>query len=208
RSQQHSDEFPEVNSAFIRFNKDLSTPSIALAIKAQAPPSWTLKQGTTAADIIWSNVSISWWQQIIQTAFVYSLAAALTIGFTLPVAITGSLSQIGYLTYVVPWLRQLESLPSWALATIQGVLPLAILSFITAMVPSVLRLLANMQGLHSRQRVENYVQVYYFSFLFVQVFLTVLLSASVTTIIGQLPDTVEAIPTLLAQNLPKALPDL
>ena len=204
RSQQHSDEFPEMNSAFVRFNKDLSTPSIALAIKAQAPPSWTFKQGTTAADIIWSNVSISWWQQIIQTAFVYSLAAALTLGFALPVAIAGSLSQIGYLTYVVPSLRRLESLPSWALATIQGVLPLAILSLITAMVPSVLRLLANMQGLHSRQRVENYVQIYYFSFLFVQVFLTVSLSAGITTIIGQLPDTVEAIPTLLAQNLPKA----
>jgi hypothetical protein len=204
RSQQHFDEFPEVNSAFVRFNKDLSAPSITLAIKAQAPPSWTLKQGTTAGDIIWSNVSISWWQKIIQTAFVYSLAAALTLGFALPVAITGSLSQIGYLTYVVPWLRRLESLPSWALATIQGVLPLAILPLITAMVPSVLRLLANMQGLHSRQRVENYVQIYYFSFLFVQVFLTVSLSAGITTIIGQLPDTVEAIPTLLAQNLPKA----
>jgi hypothetical protein len=100
-----------VNSAFVRFNKDLSAPSITLAIKAQAPPSWTLKQGTTAGDIIWPNVSISWWQKIIQTAFVYSLAAALTLGFALPVAITGSLSQIGYLTYVVPWLRRLESLP-------------------------------------------------------------------------------------------------
>ncbi|KFY03348.1 hypothetical protein O988_01543 [Pseudogymnoascus sp. VKM F-3808] len=139
-----------------------------------------------------------------QQHFVYSLAAALTLGFALPVAITGLLSQIGYLTYVVPWLRQLKSLPSWALATIQGILPLAILSLITAMVPSILRLLANMQRLHSRQGVENYVQIYYFSFLFVQVFLTVSLSAGITTIIGQVPDTVEAIPTLLAQNLPKA----
>ena len=72
------------------------------------------------------------------------------------------------------------------------------------MVPSVVRLLANMKGLHSRQRVENYVQIYYFSFLFVQLFLTVSLSAGITTIIGQLRDTVEAIPTLLGQNLPKA----
>jgi hypothetical protein len=204
RSQEHPNEFPKVNSAFVRFNKDLSTPSITLAIKAQTPPSWTLKQGTTAADIIWSNVSISWWQQLIRTALVYSLVAAFTLGFALPVAITGSLSQIGYLAYVVPWLRRLESLPSWVIATIQGVLPSAMLSLITAMVPSVLRLLANMQGLHSRQGVEKCVQIYYFSFLFVQVFLTVSLSAGITTIIGQLPDTVEAIPTLLAQNLPKA----
>lgn len=51
-SQEHPDEFPEINSAFVRFNNDLSAPFITLAIKAQTPPSWTLKQGTTAADTI------------------------------------------------------------------------------------------------------------------------------------------------------------
>lgn len=79
----------------------------------------------------------------------YSLATALTIGFALPVAIAGSLSQIGYLTYAVLWLRRLELLLSWALATIQGALPPTILSLITAIVPGVLCILANMQQLHS-----------------------------------------------------------
>ena len=72
------------------------------------------------------------------------------------------------------------------------------------MVPVVLRFLANAQGLYSRQDVENHVQFYYFAFLFVQVFLTVSLSAGITTIIGELEYTIEAIPTVLAQNLPKA----
>jgi hypothetical protein len=78
------------------------------------------------------------------------------------------------------------------------------LSLITAMMPVVFRLIANMQGLHSRQAVENNAQIYYFAFLFIQVFLTVSLSAGITTIIGELSVSIKAVPAVLAQNLPKA----
>ena len=44
----------------------------------------------------------------------------------------------------------------------------------------------------------------YFTFLFVHVFLTGSLSAGVTTIFGELTDTIGAVPAVLAQNLPKA----
>jgi hypothetical protein len=89
-------------------------------------------------------------------------------------------------------------------AIIQGVLPPTILALITAAVPGALRLLTNIQGHYSRQVTENYVQIYYFTFLFIQVFLTVSLSAGITTILGELIVTVQAIPAILTQNLPKA----
>jgi len=204
RDQRHPNKFPLMNSAFVQFNNRVITPLAALALKARIPPTWTLKHRTTADDMIWSNISISWWQQCIRTAIVYFLNVLLTLGFSFPVAIVGSLSQIVYLANVVLGLRWVGALPSWLLAVIQGVLPPAILTLITAMVPVVLRFLANAQGLDSRQAVENHVQLYYFAFLFVQVFLTVSLSAGITTIIGELEYTIEAIPTVLAQNLPKA----
>lgn len=202
--QLHPNEFPPVNSAFVYFNKMLSTPLATLALKARVPPTWTLKQGTTANDIIWRNVSISWWQQCIRTAIVYFFVALLTLGFAFPVTIIGSLSQIEYLVNVVSWLRWMDSLPSWLMAVIQGVLPPAMLALITTAVPVAFRLLANMQGHHSRQVVENRVQIYYYTFLFVQVFLTVSLSAGITTIIGDLADKITSTPAVLAQNLPKA----
>ncbi len=98
----------------------------------------------------------------------------------------------------------MDSLPSWLMAVIQGVLPPAMLALITTAVPVAFRLLANMQGHHSRQVVENRVQIYYYTFLFVQVFLTVSLSAGITTIIGDLADKITSTPAVLAQNLPKA----
>jgi hypothetical protein len=87
---------------------------------------------------------------------------------------------------------------------IQGVLPPAMLGLVTAAVLVAFRLLANAQGLYSRQAIENHVQIYYFTFLFVQVFLTVSLSAGITTIVGQLSATVQAMPGVLTQNLAKA----
>jgi hypothetical protein len=202
--QLHPTEFPPTNSAFVYFNGMLSTPLAALALKARVPPTWTLKQGTRANDIIWHNVSISWWQQCIRTAVVYFFVALLILGFAFPVIIIGSISQIKYLVNVVSWLRWMNSLPSWFMAVIQGVLPPAMLTLITTAVPVALRLLVHIQGHHSRQVVENHVQIYYYTFLFVQVFLTVSLSAGITTIIEDLAEKITSTPAVLAQNLPKA----
>jgi hypothetical protein len=78
------------------------------------------------------------------------------------------------------------------------------LGVVTAIVPVAIRLLTNIQGLHSHQAVENYVQIYYFAFLFIQVFLAVSLSAGITTTIREMLDSFKAVPAVLAQNLPKA----
>lgn len=204
RDQKHPENFPQTNSAFVHFNRRIPTQLAALALKTRIPPSWTLKHGTTENDTVWRNVSISWWQQCTRTGIVYLLAAVVILGFAFPVAIIGSLSQIEYLANIAPWLQWMGALPNWLIAAIQGVLPPVMLGAVTAMVPVTLRLLANMQGLHSRQAIENSVQIYYFAFLFVQVFLTASLSAGITTIVGELTDSIEVVPAVLAQNLPKA----
>lgn len=200
--QQHPQRFPQANSAFVCFNEPISKQLTALVLKAKVPPSWTLKRGNSPSDIIWHNVPTSWWQQFIRTATVFLLVATLTIGFAFPIIIIGSLSQISYLANVAPWLQWIGTLPQWLVATIQGVLPPVLLAVVTLLVPVAMRLLPTVEGLHSRQATENHVQVYYF--LFVQVFLNVSLSAGITTILGELSYTVDAIPAVLAQNLPKA----
>ena len=77
-------------------------PLTALALKTRIPPSWTLKHGTLPDDTIWQNVSVSWWQQFIRAAVTYLTVTALTLGFAIPVTVTGSFSQIKYLANVAP----------------------------------------------------------------------------------------------------------
>lgn len=94
-------------------------------------------------------------------------------------------SQVTYLTRVLPWLEPFNSLPSVIIGTLQGFAPQAALTILTALLPLLIRLLAHRQGLVLGYDIELSVQNSYFWFLFLQVFLTVSVSSSLTTIIRQ-----------------------
>ncbi len=75
---------------------------------------------------------------------------------------------------------------------------------LTALLPLVLRIITAWQGLSTETAVELSLQKYYFAFLFVQNFLTVSLSSSITAIAQDLLHGLNSAPALLAGNLPKA----
>ena len=202
--QKHPESFPQTNTSIVHFKQPVSMPLATLALKAQTPPSWTLKHATVPSDTIWSHVSISWWEQCVRTTVVYSLVTGLILGFAVPATFVGSLSQMRYLADAADRLKWIENLPDWLIAAIQGVLPPTLLAIMAALVPSLIRLVTNIQGLHSRQATENHVQIYYFAFLFIQGFLIISLSAGITTTVGELTTTIQALPIVLGQNLPKA----
>lgn len=104
---------------------------------------------------------------------------------------------------IIPWMRWVAALPQSIVATMQGVLPSLLLDIVMNMVPRTLRVLVNCQGSTCRHAVERNIQICYFTFLLIQVFLTVSLSASVTAILSHVT-SIESIPEVLARNLPKA----
>lgn len=110
------------------------------------------------------------------------------------------MTQLASLVHRVHWLNWL---PQTIIAFKQGILPSILLNLLTNKVPETLRTLANCQGIFSRYTVEKNIQMYYFTFLFVQIFLTVSMSACVVDFLGQVI-SIESIPVALAQNLHKA----
>lgn len=69
--------------------------------------------------------------------------------------------------------------------------------------PVVIRILVQRQGLLTQTAVERTIQRFYFASLFVQIFLTVSLSSSATTILGEMYHQLDSVPAILATNLPK-----
>ncbi|KFY30556.1 hypothetical protein V493_01829 [Pseudogymnoascus sp. VKM F-4281 (FW-2241)] len=196
--------FPSLNSAFVHFNHRLSDPLSLLTLSTRSPSFWTIKQGATHGDIIWANLPIRPWERWIRTVIVYFLFAGLIFGYALPVTVTGAVSQVTYLVGIIPGLAWLETLPSWMVPAIQGILPPVMLAIWISLVPIALRVLVNFQKLHSHQAEESSVQRFYFIFLFIQVFLVASLSSSITTVLGGLGSSAKSVPVVLAQNLPKA----
>ncbi|KAL8765909.1 MAG: hypothetical protein Q9209_007152 [Squamulea sp. 1 TL-2023] len=202
--QTNPDQLPPLSSAFVVFSNTRTAELASRLLVLDRPRQMTLQfVGCSAESIIWPAVGVSWFSSHIRTLVVTATLAALCIGWTIPVAFTGVISQITYLTSVLPWLEPLNDIPSVVIGTLQGFAPQATLILLTALLPLLIRLLVQQQGFIQGSDIELSIQTFYFWFLFLQVFLTVSVSSSLTTIIGQFWDHPASLPSMIATNIPK-----
>lgn len=205
QDQGEPEKFPLMNSAFVQFNHQVAAHMACQAVSHHTPNQMAPRVVEISPDdVIWDNMSIKWWESYIRTGLVVVIIVGLVIGWAFPVTFTGLLSQISYLATNYHWLRWLLKAPTWVRSIIQGILPQALLGLLLLLLPVTLRLLAKTQGDHTGMAVELSVQQYYFAFLFVQVFLVVSISSGITTVIEQISHSPQSIPSILAENLPKA----
>ncbi|KAL8641810.1 MAG: hypothetical protein Q9228_001428 [Teloschistes exilis] len=203
-AQSNASQFTNINSAFVFFNSIQAAVLASSSLALNQPRQMSSKYvGTTTDDILWDAIGLSWWNRNLRAFAVATTMALLCVGWAAPVALTGVLSQITYLSRVFPWLEPVNQLPRFVVGSLQGFIPQAILAICTAVIPTLIRWLVQHQGLVLGRDVEHMVQTYYFWFLFLQIFLTVSLSSSLATVIGQALDHGSTIPNLLATSLPK-----
>ncbi|KAI9824922.1 MAG: hypothetical protein M1832_001527 [Thelocarpon impressellum] len=205
RDQNRPEDFPLMNSAFIQFHNQIAAHMACQAVSHHVPKHMAPRiVEISPDDVIWSNMSIRWWERYVRTALVVAVVVSLIIGWAFPVTFTGFLSQLKYISGLAPWLNWIGRLPDWLLSLVQGILPQLMLALLLAVLPMVLRALAKVQGEQTGMGVELSVQNYYFAFLFVQIFLVVSISSGITSVIEQISRDVASAPGLLATNLPKA----
>lgn len=206
--QKHPERFPMMNSAFIQFNHQVAAHMAAQSVTHHVPKIMAPRiTEVSPKDVIWDNMSIHWWEAWIRTAFVIAIVVGMVILWTFPVAFTSSLSRLPQLADKYPsWLGWLNNIPQNVLKAIAGVLPALVLAILLALVPMIFNWLANLQGAQTGMQKQESVQLYYFAFLFVQVFLVVSISGGVLETIFATTKSkdITSIPDVLATNLPKA----
>ncbi|RAL03038.1 putative DUF221 membrane protein [Aspergillus ibericus CBS 121593] len=119
----------------------------------------------------------------IKDAIVRILLDALSIFWAILISLSG-------LLYLEPVTSRLNKLSDEQMAVIQG-----LLLQIALLIPFTV-----FQPLYT----EVLIQRHYFIFLYVQVFLVVSVSSSVTTMVPDIVQNVQSVPQILADNLPKA----
>ncbi|CRK35984.1 hypothetical protein BN1723_015037, partial [Verticillium longisporum] len=162
-------------------------------------------------DVIWSNMAIKWWDEWVRTGAVTLLITAMVIFWAVPVAWTAALANIDKLTSI-SWLRWIENNNTvYQIAGgIAGILPPLILALVLILVPILLDLLADFKGAKTGAQKTEFVQRFYFMFLFVQVFLVVSVASFFAGAADELFanlqkfNEVDYIWTVLADNLPQA----
>ncbi|KAL8972880.1 MAG: hypothetical protein Q9183_000307 [Haloplaca sp. 2 TL-2023] len=205
QDQKEPEKFPLMNSAFIQFNHQVAAHMACQSISHHTPQQMTPRiVEISPDDVIWDNMSIKWWENYLRTGAVILLVAALVVSWSPFVALTGLLGNLNQISRQFSWLTWVSDLPDTVIGILSGILPQAILAALLALLPVILRFLARSQGNHTGMAVELSLQNYYFSFLFVQVFLVVSISSGLANTITQLSQNPTNIPGILASNLPKA----
>ena len=202
--QAKYEKYPPLNSAFISFSNARSANLAYQSLIDSKPATFQAQSiGVEPRDIIWPNLSHGWLQRTIRPLMIRLCVALLIAIWALPIAFTGFLSQISYVIVIWPKLHFLEEVSQSTLSLLQGIAPQVLLLLLTMMLPLILRFLSEQQGLLTYNAVEIAVQNYYFTFLFIQVFLTVSLSSSITTIADEIYHGFNSVPKVLAKSLPK-----
>ncbi|KFZ11008.1 hypothetical protein V502_07799 [Pseudogymnoascus sp. VKM F-4520 (FW-2644)] len=201
--QEHSEDYPKMNSAFIQFNHQIAAHMAVQAVSHHIPKHMAPRMvEVSPTDVIWGNMSIKWWEAWLRTFFIFAAVAGMCILWAIPVSATALLGNIPELIRQYHWLSFLRGAET-ALKAVAGILPAVVLALLMILPPLVFYNLATLQGNQTGKLRELSVQNYYFFFLFVQVFLVVSIASGTFATLAGIAD-VTSIPGLLAQNLPKA----
>lgn len=195
-----------LNKAFITF----SCPAIAHTFDKLLTTSnihdWNnTLVGTDPHDIIWSNICVSSATiKFMRSTLASTLCFLIIIGWVIPVAFIGLISQIPYLASIMPLLSQVTTRSELANEIIAGIFPVITLVFITEFVPFILRWFSYLKCCRTGAEVEIDIQKWFFVFLFIHVFLVVTISSGISLVVERILYNPVSIPTLLAHDLPKS----
>ena len=144
--QNHkSGEAKHLSAVFIEFESQ-SDAQVALQTLSHHQPLHMTPRfiGISPKEVVWSALNISWWQRIVRKFAVKGGLAALIIFWSIPAAIVGLISNISYLTKMVPFLKFIDNLPDVIRGVIAGLLPSAALALLMTLVPIVCRSMSHL----------------------------------------------------------------
>ncbi|KUJ15135.1 DUF221-domain-containing protein [Mollisia scopiformis] len=204
---QTPDAYPQNMSAFVQFNSQKAAHMACQSVADTAPRHMKRRLvEISPGDINWPSLNLSWRSRYIRLVGFLFLFAILLFAFGLISVFTGILSRVSTLSGSTSWLKWIGSLPPWLLSFIQGTLPPVIqVIVLSGPLPILIRLLTNRtRGATTGQEGERSLQLWYFIFLLVELFIIPTVSSGLTSIVEELIRTPTSVPNILATNLPTA----
>ncbi|PGH10641.1 hypothetical protein AJ79_05355 [Helicocarpus griseus UAMH5409] len=194
-----------IPAVFIEFDTQAAAQTAFQMLSHHQPFQMTPRYiGVTPQQIAWPTLQYSWWARIVRKFLVQGAVTALIIFWSIPSAFVGMISNIAYLSNLLPFLGFINKLPQVIQGVISGILPAAALALLMALVPVILRFMARQSGLPTTARVELFTQNAHFCFQVVQVFLVTTLTSAASAATSQIIKDPLSAKDLLAKNLPKA----
>ncbi|KAJ5951839.1 uncharacterized protein N7479_010252 [Penicillium vulpinum] len=205
QAKHRAGETKLVSSVFVEFYHQADAQSSYQSVAHNLPLHMSPRYiGLDPTQVIWSNLRIKWWERLGRHTATVAFVCAMIIFWAIPTAVVGAISNIDSLTNMVPFLKFIDSVPSWIKGVITGLLPTIMMAVLMALVPIILRLMAKLGGDPSLAAVELTVQNWFFAFQIVQVFLVVTIASAATSVVTAIINNPASAASLLAEKIPKA----
>ncbi|KAI0347544.1 DUF221-domain-containing protein, partial [Trametopsis cervina] len=193
------------NAAFILFNTQIGAHLAQQALSHHAPYRMSARYtNVSPSDVLWPNLNVTPYSARARTALSWAFTLVLILFWAVPVAFVGAVSNVHALCSQFGWLAWICGLPSVVVGIISGILPPALLAVLMLLLPVVLRMLSRFEGTPTRTAVELSLMTRYFLFQVLHSFLIVTVSSGIVAALPSLLNNPASVPTLLAQELPKA----
>lgn len=194
-------------SAFIQFNQQKAAHLACQSVADTAPKHMRKRLvEISPADINWPSLNIRFGGFYRRWVWFLTLYGMLLFGFGLISFFTGILSRLSTLSGSTSWLRWVSSLPTWLLSFVQGTLPPIIqVILLSGPLPIILRAMTNStRGATTGSEGERSLQLWYFIFLLIELFVIPTISSGLTAVVNELIHSPTSVPNILATNLPTA----
>lgn len=203
------ESYPKSGSAFIQFNSQKAAHLACQSVAGTLPQQMTGRTvEISPADINWSNLGLSWRARYLRFIGFILIFIILVLIFGLISFFTGILSRASTLAGSTSWLHWIGSLPKWLLSFVQGTVPPVIqVILLSGPLPIILRALTNhTEGATTGSQGERSLQLWYFIFLFFELFIIPTISSGLTSVVQDIVHNPfgASIPQILATNLPTA----
>lgn len=140
QKKHRNGEMKNLSAVFIEFATQKDAQVALQTVSHHQPLHMTPRFiGISPNEVVWSALNLSWWQRIARRFAVQGGLAALVIFWSIPSAMVGTISNITYLTSMIPFLGFINKLPSVILGLISGLLPSAALALLMSLVPIICR---------------------------------------------------------------------
>jgi hypothetical protein len=132
-----------VGAVFLQFDTQRSAQDAwQMMQKSKTKPNSKMvanQLGVLPQEVVWNNLRIGkaehWGRWAIATAFI----SVMIIFWAIPVAFVGAISQINYLTGLLPFLNFINKIPQVILGVVTGLLPAVLLAVLMSLVPIICR---------------------------------------------------------------------
>ena len=124
--------------------------------------------------------------------------------WVIPVACVATISQLDYLTMLIPTMKWIDHMPKVFKEFLSWMLPTIVLTFLTTFALGIIRFINNKKRHISGKLNELRMQNWVFVFLFFQLFMVITISSGFIVVIEKLLSSPLSIPMIIAVDFPKA----